>query len=319
MPAVASAYKQNRLPQLRGFCYAARFKSISKAAEKMFLSQPSVSLQIKALERELGVKLFERRGPRIALTHDGQRLLELAWPLVEAIDGLEKSFTAIRETPQRGSVHIVAGGTTLQYLLPRYVERFTSTYPLADVRLHNRTGKAGLEMLRSGDADFAVGPLVGAPPDITFYPLVTYEPMLITRRDHPLAKRRGATLKDIAKYPLILPPKDLNTHQFVEAVLRNYGLDYDVKLEVGGYDVIKRYVELGLGISIVMSHCLSDRERLHSVPLGRYFPKRTYGVVLYKGRQLSAAAGEFVRMLREDGTRGSPSALKNAPNARRRR
>lgn len=308
MPDVSIAYKHNRLPQLRGFCYAARSKSISKAAEKMFLSQPSVSLQIKALERELGVRLFERRGPRISLTHDGQRLLELAWPLVESIDGLEKSFSAIRETPQRGSVRIVAGGTTLQYLLPRYVERFTSTYPLVDVRLHNRTGKAGLEMLRSGEADFAVGPLVGAPPDITFYPLVTYEPMLITRRDHPLAKRRGVTLKDIAKYPLILPPKDLNTHQFVEAVLRNHGLDYDVKLEVGGYDVIKRYVELGLGISIVMSHCLSARERLHAVPLGRYFPRRTYGVVLYKDRQLSAAAAEFVRMLREDGTRASPMA-----------
>jgi len=82
MPDVSSAYKHNRLPQLRGFCYAARSKSISKAAENMFLSQPSVSLQIKALERELGVRLFERRGPRISLTHDGQRLLELAWPLV---------------------------------------------------------------------------------------------------------------------------------------------------------------------------------------------------------------------------------------------
>jgi len=318
MPAASSAYKQNRLPQLRGFCYAARAKSISKAAEKMFLSQPSVSLQIKALEHELGVKLFERRGPRISLTHDGQRLLELAGPLVEAIDGLENSFSASRETPERGSVHIVAGGTTLQYLLPTFVERFMSKYPLVDVRLHNRTGKAGLVMLRAGEVDFAVGPLIGSMPDLTFYPLVTYEPMLFTRRDHPLAKRRGVTLKDIAKYPLILPPKDLNTHQFVESVLSHHALDYDVKLEVGGYDVIKRYVELGLGISIVMSHCLSDRERLHAVPLGRYFPKRTYGVVLYKGRQLSAAAAEFVRMLREDGNRSSRTAMIGRRKVKRR-
>src|SRR3972149_5537398 len=82
----ATRYKQNRLQQLRGFCYAARKKSISKAAEKMLLSQPSVSLQIKALEQELGTQLFERRGPRIELTHDGHRLLELAGPLVDAID-----------------------------------------------------------------------------------------------------------------------------------------------------------------------------------------------------------------------------------------
>src|SRR6476661_10546310 len=102
MARSSARYKQNRLQQLRGFCYAARAKSISKAAEKMSLSQPSVSLQIKALESELGAKLFERRGPRIELTHDGQRLFELARPLVEAIDGLEDSFATLRESAERG-------------------------------------------------------------------------------------------------------------------------------------------------------------------------------------------------------------------------
>jgi LysR family transcriptional regulator, low CO2-responsive transcriptional regulator len=145
-----------------------------------------------------------------------------------------------------------------------------------------------------------VGPLLGAPTDIIFHPLVTYEPMLITRRDHPLARRARVTLKDIAKYPLILPPKSLSTHRMVESVLVNHSLDYDVKLEVGGYDVIKKYVKLGLGISIVMSHCLSGADRLKSVPLSRYFPKRTYGVVLLKGKQLSPVAEQFVRTLRND-------------------
>jgi DNA-binding transcriptional LysR family regulator len=300
MATAVSRYKQNRLSQLRGFCYAARTKSISKAAEQMLLSQPAVSLQIKALERELGVQLFERHGPRIALTYDGLRLLELAGPLVEAIDGLEKSFCAMRESADRGTVNIAAGGSTIQYLLPRFVEEFTRKYPLVDVRLHNLTGKVGLEMLRRGDVDFAVGPLLGAPTDIIFHPLVTYEPMLITRRDHPLARRARVTLKDIAKYPLILPPKSLSTHRMVESVLANHSLDYDVKLEVGGYDVIKKYVKLGLGISIVMSHCLSAADRLKAVSLSRYFPKRIYGVVLLNGKQLSPAAEQFVRTLRND-------------------
>src|SRR5437870_2576221 len=114
----AGRYKQNRMQQLRGFCYAARSKSISKAAEKMSLSQPSVSLQIKALENELGARLFERRGPRIELTHDGQQLLELARPLVEAIDRLDEDFASLRESVERGTVSIAAGGSTIQYLLP---------------------------------------------------------------------------------------------------------------------------------------------------------------------------------------------------------
>jgi DNA-binding transcriptional LysR family regulator len=300
MATAVSRYKQNRLSQLRGFCWAARTKSFSKAAENLLLSQPSVSLQIKALERELGVQLFERHGPRIALTYDGQRLWELAAPLVQAIDGLPQSFGALREAADRGTVNIAAGGSTIQYLLPWYVEEFTRKYPRVDVRLHNLTGKAGLEMLRAGDVDFAVGPLLGAPSDILFYPLVTYEPVLITRRDHPLARRRRIVLKDVAKYPLILPPKSLSTHRMVETVLTNHSLEYDVKLEVGGYDVIKKYVELGLGISIVMSHCLSRADHLKAVSLSRYFPKRTYGVVLIKDKQLSPVAERFVSTLRKN-------------------
>lgn len=322
MATIASRYKQNRLQQLRGFCYAARTKSISKAAEKLYLSQPSVSLQIKALERELGVLLFERRGPRIILTHDGQRLLELARPLVEAIDGLDETFSSLRESPERGTVNIAAGGSTIQYLLPPFVEQYTREYPQVDVRLHNVTGKAGLVLLREGDVDFAVGPMLDTPPDIMFHPLVTYEPMLITRHDHPLASRKRVTLKDVAKYPLIMPPKTQNTYRIVESVFTEHALDYDVKLEVGGYDVIKKYVELGLGISIVMSHCLSDPDHLHAVSLRRYFPPRTYGVVLSRQKKLSPAAERFVETIRAaaDATSGGTRRGKKRPaDARPRR
>ncbi len=85
MPSLSSGpsyYKQNRVQQLRGFCYAAQAGSVSKAAERLFLSQPSVSLQIQALERELKVTLFERRGPKITLTPDGKTLYDLAASLV---------------------------------------------------------------------------------------------------------------------------------------------------------------------------------------------------------------------------------------------
>ena len=315
MAAGKSRYKHNRLQQLRGFCWAARTKSISRAAEKLLLSQPSVSLQIKALEQELGAELFVRRGPRITLTHDGQRLWELARPLVEAIDGIEEAFSSLRESADRGVVNIAAGGSTIQYLLPPFVEKYTREHPQVDVRLHNVTGKAGLEQLREGEVDFAVGPMLDTPPDITFHPLVTYEPMLITRLDHPLAEKKQPTLKDIAKYPLILPPKNLSTHRFVESVFAEHELDHDVKLEVGGYDVIKRYVELGLGISIVMSHCLSGADQLHTASLRRYFPPRTYGVVLRKDKVLSPAAERFVATLREDN--GGGRGDKRTKNGRR--
>lgn len=298
MSRFAPRYKQNRLAQLRGFYYAARTGSISRAAEKLLLSQPSVSLQVKALEREFGVQLFERQGPRIQLTPDGKAMLEVARPLVEGIEHLEETFARRRGDAESGTVAIAAGGSTLQYILPPYVERFVGEYPRVDVRLHNVTGKSGLAMLRDGELDFAVGPMWEVPPDVSFYPLFTYEPMLATCISHPLAERRRIALRDLVRYPLILPPKDHgSTARFVEAVFTEHGLEYDVKLEVGGYEVIKQYVRLNLGISIMMSHCITERDQLYRKSVKRYFPQRHYGLVLRKGRELTQTAARFVKTL----------------------
>jgi DNA-binding transcriptional LysR family regulator len=302
MRSAITRYKQNRLQQLRGFYYAAKAKSVSKAAERMALSQPSVSLQIKALERELRAELFQRRGPKIELTRDGEQLLQLARPLVEAIDHLEETFESVRDSIERGTVNIAAGGSTIQYLLPQYIAKYAKQFPEVDLRLHNVTGKAGLVLLRQDEVDFAIGPMLELPPDIEFHPIVTYEPMLITPTDHELAHRTRLSLKDIARYPLILPPKAQSTYRFVEEVFERHSLPLNIRLEVGGYDVIKRYVELGLGISIVMSHCLQNSDRLHSASLRRWFGKRPYGVVLRRGRSFSPAAAHFVNMIRKPDT-----------------
>ncbi len=287
-------YQLNRMQQLRGFYYAARAKSMTKAAEQLGLSQPSVSLQIQALEQELGTQLFERRGPRIRLTREGEILFELARPLVEGLEHLDDAFETRRDSVTHGSVNIAAGGSTLQYILPPYVKKFVREQPQIDLRFHNVTGKAGLELLRAGEVDFAVGPMLDTPADILFYPIVSYEPVLITARDHPLASRKRITLKDIAKYPLILPPRGQSTFRIVDMVFAEHSLQHEVKLEVGGYDVIVTYVEMGLGISIVMSHCLTGKERLHMEPVGRYFPQRSYGLVIRNGRTLAPAANLFV-------------------------
>ena len=179
-------------------------------------------------------------------------------------------------------------------------------HPQIDLRFHNTTGKAGLALLRASEVDFAVGPMLDTPSDILFFPIVTHDPVLITAPDHPLAQRKRITLKDIAKHPLILPPRSQSTFRFVEMVFAEHSLQHDVKLEVGGYDVIVTYVELGLGISIVMSHCLTGKEKLHTSPLGRYFPRRSYGLVLCKGRALSPAARLFVETSFPDIDLGRP-------------
>jgi DNA-binding transcriptional LysR family regulator len=293
-------YKQNRLKQLRAFCYAAQANSISKAAERMFLSQPSVSLQVRALEDEMSITLFERRGPRIELTPEGQVLYELSSPLVEAIDNLPVAFAERCGNMDSGELDIAAGESTILYILPRFTQRFAARYPGIKLRLHNVTGRDGLSQLRADEVDFAVGSMLDFPDDISYQPIFTYDTMLITPRDHPLARRKQVTLKDISPHGLILPPRHLSTWRVVDLVFQQHDLPYQVTLEAGGWEVIKRYVELGMGISIVSGLCLTGEDNVAAISLEKYFPKRTYGVVLRRGRFLSPAARRFIEMMHEE-------------------
>ena len=253
-------YKNNRLQQLRGFCAAAQASSVSRAADKLFLSQPSVSLQIQALERDFKAALFERRGPKILLTPEGKTLYELAAPLVEEIDRLHDTFAARRGGIASGRLDIAAGESTTLYLLPQFVQKFAELYPGIELKLHNVTGRDGLAMVRRDEVDFAVGSMLEAREEIEYQPMFTYEPMLIVGLNHPLAKRRRVTLKEVAAYPLILPPRHLTTWGVVDYAFSRQNLHYEVKLEAGGWEVIKKYVALGMGISIVTSICLTGDE-----------------------------------------------------------
>jgi DNA-binding transcriptional LysR family regulator len=287
----------NRLRQLRAFCLAAQSGSISRAAERMCLSQPSVSLLIKALEEQLGSRLFERRGPRIRLTEEGQVLLETALPVVDLMDQIPDRFAARLGAVRSGALDIAAGESTILYLLPEYVKRFTVLYPQVKLQLHNVTGRDGLKMLRNGEVDFAVGSMFEMPDDIVYMPIFTYDPMLITSPDHPLASQSRVSLDDISPYGLILPPRHLSTWRIVDLVFHQHGLDYQVVLEAGGWEVIKKFVALGLGVSIVTSICLTGDEPLAAIPLNDYFPQRSYGAVMHKGRQLSLRARSFLEIM----------------------
>ncbi len=292
-------YKNNRLKQIRAFSQVVRSGSITLAAQKLFLSQPSITLQIQALERELNTTLFERRGPTMRLTPDGEALYALSEPLVQGIDNLQSNFVAQHGRLESGELNIGAGESTILYILPEAVSRFSKAYPGIHLRLYNVTGRDGLKMLKLDEIDFAVGSLLDIPDDITYQPIVTFDPVLITPVGHPLSLIKELTLEDISQYGLILPPRHLSTWGMVKYVFQQHNLSFKVTLEAGGWEVIKKYVELGLGISIVTDICLTGQERLLRIPLAQYFPQRGYGLVLRKGKFLSPQANRFVEVLTE--------------------
>jgi DNA-binding transcriptional LysR family regulator len=116
-------------------------------------------------------------------------------------------------------------------------------------------------------------------------------------KDHPLASKKSVSLEDISPYGLVLPPRHLSTWTQVDLVFQQHGVPYSVVLEVGGWEVIKRYVEMGTGISIVTSICLRGFENLVVKPMDNFFPTRSYGVVYRRGKFLSPQAKQFLQMM----------------------
>ena len=292
---VSKYYKGNTLKQLRAFCSVARTGKMTDAADELFLSQSAISLQVKALEEEMDVVLFERRGPRIQLTPDGRKLLDMARPLVEGMDGLRERYDKeVRGNLKSGKVVIAAGESTIMYILPKLVSAFRKTYPGIRVELRNVTGRDGLAMIRQDEVDFAVGSILDVPTDISYTPLYSFDPALIMPQRHPLAEKEHIQLKDIAPYGLILPPRRLTTWRMVDRIFQKHGIAMNVVLEVGGWEVIKRYVELDFGISITTGICLREDDPLVVKNMSQYFPKRTYGIVERRGKHLSLAARAFL-------------------------
>ena len=290
----------NQLRQLRAFCHAAQTGSISKAAARLKLSQPSVSLQIQALEQDLDTLLFERCGPKIRLTPAGELLLEMSQPLVDGFTRLADSFAARLGNVHAGSLDIASGEATLLYILPDIIKGFRSDFPQIDVKLHNVTGHDGMALLRADEVDFAVGSMIDVPDDMVYHPIYDFTPALIMCKGHPLAKKKKITLEDISPFGLILPPRHLSTWNMVDLVFQQHNVPYSVVLEAGGWEVIKRYVEIDTGISIVTSICLRDTDNLVVKPMEEYFPTRSYGVVIRRGKFLSPQAKKFLELMDDD-------------------
>ena len=305
--------RRDRLKQLRAFCHAARFGSITRAAERVFSSQPSVSLQIRSLERELGVELFERKGPRIVLTAAGRILYRRALPLVESLDRLPDTF-AEQFRKLAGTLRIGAGETAASYLLPRYLEAFHTRHSEIEISTRVGSGTACLGWLRGYEVDMVFAAMDVEPPDLEFQMLVSSPYVLITPAGHPLANLERAGPRDVGEHPQIAHTRQSYIRTFGEMYMRQHGVSPNIVIDIDGWETIKNYVEAGLGIAIVPDLCVTERDRVCRVPYDRALPARSYGCVTRRERIKSLAVQRFLEMLaapedsRDGGDREKPRA-----------
>ena len=287
----------DRLKQLRAFCHAARLGSISRAAEHVMSSQPAVSVQVRRLEEQLGVALFERRGPRIVLTRAGRRLYERAMPLVVGMDRLPDTFAEHHHGAVGDVLVIGAGQTSAAYVLPRYVERYRERWPDVAIEVRTATGERRLRWLRDYEVDLVVGSMDVAPPDVDFHPVLASRFVLVTAADHALAGRASVGIEEVAAHPFVGHGRRRYVGQVAETMFRLHGVTPELVVEVDGWGVITNYVSAGVGIAFVPDVCLTEHDRLWRIPFEDAVPPRRYGVMTRRGAELPLPARRLLSVM----------------------
>ena len=286
------------LQWLRGFYYTAQEGSVSAAALIMGRSQSTVSHQIMSLQRELGVQLFERIAGRMCLTEEGERLHQQAVVIFESVQAMREDIASTGRV-LTGRVSIATTHAVLLYFLAEHVVHFRRDHPGVDINLDGGGVDHILTRVRSATADLGIACLSEVPEGLVFEPLFRTMPMLISPLNDPWELGRSLTIEKIATCPFISFPESSTIAQTVNARFVQAGLSLNRIQVLNHFELVKRYVELGLGVAILDDYALEggDEDRLFILPLGDIFKKRTYGIITRHRGYLSPAVRAFRRRI----------------------
>jgi LysR family cys regulon transcriptional activator len=288
------------LRELISFYHVARLRSVSKAARRLELGQPTVTTHLRKLEEEFSITLFDRIKRPIQLTSDGAAFLELVSPIVQAVDVLK---TQMDYSEGRGAFVVGAYPDLVMHHLPRAIQPFRARYPDVRIRLIARSYVPLIQLVKAGEVDLAVcSPPPSDDPSLDFKGLFQSNVVLITPPEHVLLQTHPVQLQDIAQYPLILSgPESLTRHK-VEQALKSHGLSWEVVLAVDSTESIKRYVEIGMGVAITSDFTLhpEDHHKLGVVRLDHIFPSSFIGVCTLKGKFLGRSVRNFIDTMNDE-------------------
>ena len=296
--------KRHRVRQLRAFCFTAQLGSVTRAAERLGLTQPAVSLQLRELERECVAVLFERGPLGVSLTPAGEQLYALAEPLVRGVDELFEDFRLTLDKTGRSQppIRLAATAAGAAFVLPRYLKRFRDRYPEYAIHVSTLLHHEGIQHLVDDKVDLAIGVKDSYPDDkLVYHELLTYRLVLITPLDHRLAGRASVTPNEAMAYRSVAPPDSLYGWEFGRDTARRCGAYVNTVIEVGGWGVLKRYVEAGFGIAVVPSLCISETDRLSVIDIEvEDVQALSYGLFRSRERSLTPAAWRLLRLLVPD-------------------
>ena len=288
--------------QIIGFYQVAKLGSFTKAGDATFRTQSALSQQIKALEQELDCHLFERIGKRkLRLTSAGERFFEFAEAILESYDCLKEDLSELQGL-QRGRLRIAAPFTTLYHLVPETLKEYIIQFPYVELTILDRSQQVVIELVRNGDIDLGFTLQSEAPKDLSLLRWKKVETVLMVPVGHPLAEAERVTLRQIAKYSLILPPKDLSftCRRILEERFQKLGLDYQIVMESSNVELTSLYVEMGLGISfatVVRDLPALEKRNLAFIPMDTLLKPDFIAVLMRRDKVLTSYKSAFINIL----------------------
>ena len=284
--------------QLKIFESVARHANYSKAARELFLSQPAVSMQIRQMEEEVGMPLFDRSGKRVIVSQAGEELLRCSRGIHQQLEELEFAIDELKGL-KRGRLHLTMASTA-SYFAPHLIAAFHHEHPGAEVTL-DVTNRAGLlEALDNNITDMAI---MGRPPDghdLCGIPFMDNPMVIIAWPDHPLARRRGIPLSEVANESFIVRERDSGTRMAAERFFAQHDIELTAGMEMNRSEAIKQAVEAELGLGIVSLHTLEMELALNMLAVldVEDFPiMRQWHIVHRKGKRFAAIPEAFRNFL----------------------
>lgn len=284
---------------LKLFCDVINLKGFTQAAAANSITQSAVSQRLKSLEKRFANRLIERHGTELRLTQAGEAVYQSAGRILAEFRVIEERLQEI-EGKEGGSVRIAAIYSVGLYELDPFLKKFLKIHPGINIQMEYSKASKIYQDVISGSVDLGVVAYPPSRPQLSSIPLSEDELVLICHSGHPLAQHKSISLKQLASQPFVTFQRDIPTRRALDKIFKNHGLSIIAKAEFDNIELIKRAVEIGLGISLVPSMTVSSEVQagiLKALTVSEGPFMRPIAALCRRGRAVPPAVKKFIAVL----------------------
>ena len=292
--------------------------NVSSTAESLYTSQPGISKQVRLLEDELGIQIFERSGKHLTkVTSAGEEIVRISRDILSRVESI-KAVAGEHTHPEMGTLNIATTHTQARYALPQVIQGFTTRFPKVSLHMHQGTPSQIADAVGKGNSDFAIATeALHLYQDMIMLPCYYWNRSIVVRKDHPLATKPTITIHDLAAYSLVTYVFGFTGRSELDSAFNRSGLTPRIVFTATDADVIKTYVRLGLGVGVIASMAMDPDadDDLVALDASHIFESSTTMIGFKKGTFLRTYMYDFIERFAPHLTRNivdQSIALKNA-------